>query len=187
VKHLCAIVGGALIVVACAPAHSPTEAATGSVWLIGDSISVAALDRLETTIPGIVIDATEGRQFAEGPMVLRRLLAERPVPDVIVVALGTNGSVAADDVAAIMSLAGDTAVTFVNVHVPRTWEAANNATLEAAVAEYGAGIVDWKAAAISGEGLLRSDAYHPSNSGFDAWVTLIADAVRDITLSQPGG
>lgn len=169
----------ALIVAAgCAAGDVTTGDTAPSVWLVGDSISVSALPGFESAIPGIVVDAAEGRQFSAAPSILGAMLESAPAPDVVVIALGTNGPVDRADVDAVMDLAGDAEVLFVNVRVPRPWEQVSNAEIERAADVYGATVIDWKTIADADPELLANDGYHLSTRGIAVLVDLVANAVR---------
>lgn len=172
-----AVVLCSIVVLAGCAAGAATAPSPPSVWLVGDSLSVSALNQLEASIPGITVDAAEGRQFAAAPSILAAMLDSAPAPDILVVALGTNGPVDAGDMDAVVDLAGDAEVVFVNVRVPRPWEQASNTELDRAADVYGATVIDWKAVADADPGLLRDDGYHLNSDGIAVWVDLIAGAV----------
>jgi len=180
--YLLSVLAIALLAIACTP--QGTESPDGSsgeeptVWIIGDSIAVAASNELAQAIPGVVIDAVAGRQFRQGPAVLEKMLTVGEGPDILIVALGTNGPVDDGHVDEIVALAGDARIVFVNVNVPRDWELEVNEALLGAGRRHGATIVDWKTIAVADQSLLRSDGYHPSADGVGAWATAIADALR---------
>jgi hypothetical protein len=167
----------AVLVAGCAAGEPTAGGGAPVVWLVGDSISVSATTELEQAIPGVVVDAVEGRQFAAAPSVLEAMRETEPSPDVVVIALGTNGPVDPTDVADVGALTGDADLVFVNVRVPRPWESISNAEIERAADTYGATVVDWKSVADRDVDLLRSDGYHLSSSGVARWVQLITDAL----------
>ncbi len=77
---------------------------------------------------------------------------------VLVVELGTNGTVTSADFDAMMQAASGLArVVFVNVDVPRSWEAPDNAVLAAGVARYPgvAVLADWNALASRPPGVVH--------------------------------
>lgn len=150
------------------------------VWAIGDSLMVGAADRLTDAWPMILIDAQEGRSFESGIGVLEHRL-ETGSPDVLVFALGTNNGATSEQVARVMRLTSDIdEVVFVNIAVPRPWESATNAVfLDAASAYASATMVDWNAGSKTAAGLFRSDGYHLTANGIDAWVEMIMTEVTD--------
>ncbi len=71
-------------------------------------------------------------------------------------------------------------VVFVNVVVPRPWEFATNTVFLDAVSAYASvRLVDWNAGSGTASGLFRSDGYHLTTKGIDAWVGMIMAEVMD--------
>ena len=72
--------------------------------------------------------------------------AQGELGDIVIIHIGTNGPMSDADFDAIMAeLQGVRAVLFVNVHVPREWQNAVNATLAAGAARYqNALLIDWQ-------------------------------------------
>ena len=109
----------------------------GPVTTVGDSIMLDIQPYLETDIPGASVDGMVSRQFETGIGVVQADRADGTLGHVLVVELGTNGSVTDSDFDAMMqAAAGVQRVVFVNVDVPRAWEAPDNAVLAAGVARY---------------------------------------------------
>ncbi len=71
-------------------------------------------------------------------------------------------------------------VAFVNVAVSRPWEFATNTVFLDAVSAYASvRLVDWNAGSETAAGLSRSDGYHLTANGIDAWVEMIMTEVTD--------
>jgi hypothetical protein len=101
---------------------------------------------LQVDIPGARIDGMVSRQFETGIGVVQADRAAGTLGNVLIVELGTNGTVTPADFDAMMQAAsGVERVVFVNVDVPRAWEAEDNAVLAAGVARYPgvAVLADW--------------------------------------------
>ncbi len=150
------------------------------VVAIGDSIMVAASEHLSGLVDGIVIDAEVGRPFSDGIDALERQLAQGTRPDILVVALGTNAGTSSGQVDELMELTdGIDEIIFVNVRVPRDWEASTNDALADAVARYdNVRIVDWHGASDGSDHLFRSDGYHPNETGSELWANLIVVEIK---------
>ena len=157
-----------------------------SVFAIGDSNMYRAATYpyrdLRTAVPGIEVDAADNRQFFASVQVLADRLAEGSPPDVLVVALGTNGEVHEEDVTDLMALAAPIEnVIFVNVQVPRFWEDQVNTALGDATAKYRKALLaDWNTVSEGHPEYLRSDGYHFSATGSAVWSDLIADTIAEV-------
>jgi len=173
----------AVIAAACtpAPATAPYDDNT-SVLAIGDSIMVAATEHLTETIDGIVVNAEEGRPFSDGLPVLESDIAANGMPDVIVVALGTNAGIGKTAIDELMDVAADgiERVIFVNVRVPRDWESSTNQRISDAADRFDTiEVVDWYAASNGNHALFRKDGYHPNTTGSELWANLIAAQIKN--------
>ena len=145
-----------------------------TIWAVGDSLMVSATSELEARSSDIVIDAEVGRRMDQGIDVLATMLGEGK-PEVLVIALGTNNGVVVDQMDEVMTLAsGVEKVVFVNVSVPRPWEASTNTAISRGVdACPHATLVDWKSESRDNADLFQSDGFHLSQRGVQVWVDLI--------------
>ena len=149
----------------------------GPVTAVGDSIMLDIQPYLTADVPGVSVDGLVSRQFDAGIDVVQADRAAGTLGNVLVVELGTNGTVTPGDVAAMMQAAsGVTRVVFVNVCVPRPWEAGDNAVLAAAVAQYPgvAVLADWYTLASSHPEWFDADQVHLEPAGAAALAALIA-------------
>ena len=150
------------------------------VTAVGDSVMLGAAPDLEREIPGIAIDAREGRQFAEGLEVVRALRDAGDLGDIVVVALGTNGPITTELVDEMLGLLeGVDRVVFVSNRVPQPWEAPNNAILQEVSARYeNVALVDWHSA---GEGHPEYfwDGVHLAPDGARAFALLVSAEIEN--------
>jgi hypothetical protein len=149
----------------------------GPVTAVGDSIMLDIQPYLATDVPGVSVDGLVSRQFEAGIAVVQADRAAGTLGHVLVVELGTNGTVTSDDVDAMMqAAAGVSRVVFVNVCVPRPWEAEDNAVLAAAVARYPgvAVLADWFDLASGHPEWFTPDEVHLEPNGAAALAALIA-------------
>lgn len=151
----------------------------GWVAGIGDSVMLGSKIEIEKRLGTGVVDATVSRQFNNAPKLVARLLARPIPPEVIIIGLGTNGPVQERHLEEVMEIAGtDPLVVFVNVHVPRTWEATSNRALAAGVERHdNAVLVDWSAATEGRNNLFAKDGFHPKQPGRVIMAELIASAI----------
>jgi len=157
---------------------APAQAApTGDRLAIGDSVMLGAAPQLSSR--GFRVDATESRQSYSGPALLRAKGAR--LPGAVVVHLGTNGSFPLDVCRRIVRSAGpDRQVFLVTVHVPRSWQDANNAVIAKCDRSFAPGrvtVIDWNAAASRNRSWLYSDGIHLTPSGARGFARLIDRAV----------
>ena len=152
----------------------------GPTLVVGDSIALGSADSLRRALgASTTVDAKVGRQFSAAPGIVAAWTAVNDGP--IVIDLGANGTVAADDVNAVITAAGDRRVVFVGVHVPRRWQDGNNAALRAAAAAHPTvAFVDWDALVDANPGVLGPDGVHPGVTGR----TLLANAVAAAARKQ---
>src|SRR5450759_2394969 len=98
----------------------------GQVTAVGDSVIIDIQPNLEADIPGVSVDGLVSRQFESGIAVVQADRAAGTLGSALVIELGTNGTVTSDNVDAMMqAAAGVKRVVFVNVDVPRSWEASD--------------------------------------------------------------
>ena len=152
-------------------------AVPGPVTAVGDSIMIDMQPYLQTDIPGVSVDGVVSRQFETGIGVVQADRAAGTLGSVLVVELGTNGTVTSSDFDAMMqAAAGVKRVVFVNVNVPRPWEAADNAVLAAGVARYPgvAVLADWNALSSPHPEWFTPDQVHLEPAGAQAMAALVA-------------
>jgi hypothetical protein len=148
----------------------------GPVTAIGDSIMLDIQPDLQADIPGARVDGLVSRQFETGIGIVQADRAAGTLGNVLVVELGTNGSVTSSDFDAMMQAAsGVRRVVFVNVNVPRPWEPGDNATLAAGVARYPgvAMLADWNALSTPHPDWFTPDQVHLQPAGAQALAALI--------------
>lgn len=145
------------------------------VHAVGDSVLLAASEAVTAAFGGsVTIDAVVGRQPGDGVAIVEAWAPAHPGVD-LVVSLGNNGILRDTDVDRIMAAAGpDRLVVFVNVAVPRRWEAPTNEVLAAEVAAHpNALLIDWHALVAQQPGLLGRDRIHPAPAGDDAFASWV--------------
>jgi lysophospholipase L1-like esterase len=160
-------------VAAIAPVTPPVA---GTVTAVGDSIMLDIQSDLQADIPGAQVDGLVSRQFEAGISVVQADRADGTLGSVLVVELGTNGTVTASDFNAMMqAAAGVKRVVFVNIDVDRPWEAGDNAVLAAGVAQYPgvAVLANWNALSSGHPEWFTPDGVHLEPAGAAAMAALI--------------
>jgi peptidoglycan/LPS O-acetylase OafA/YrhL len=177
------------------PAEVPAEArATGapdaailgaSVTVIGDSVALGALDTLASALPGAVVDAEVGRQFWGVAAVITELEQQGALGEVVVLHLGSNGPFTTQQFEAIVGLLEGRTVVFVNVTVPRRWEADVNRALVSKIEGLpGVSLADWHTLSRSTAEYFSADGVHLTSVGERAYAALIAEAVAAAIASR---
>lgn len=135
---------------------------------------------LEQDIPGIDVNAAVSRQWSTGEAILQQMKAAGQLGAVVIVGLGTNGTLTPSDFDAMMSiLSGASRVVFVTVHVDQPYQNANNAVLEAGASGYpNVVIAHWNALANQNPEWLYPDGTHLpiDGPGAQALASLVAAA-----------
>jgi hypothetical protein len=146
-------------------------------YAVGDSVMLGAKGSLKAA--GFGVDATESRQAYSGPALLRKRGGR--LPENVVVHLGTNGTYPLSVCKSLVRAAGpERRVFLVTVHVPRSWEKANNAAIrqcDEAFAGDRVHVIDWNAAANGHRSWLYADHIHLRPAGATAFAQLIDHSV----------
>lgn len=148
--------------------------------MIGDSVSLRAVDSFDGVFPHSHIDAEKGRQFDAGRATFEGYLQQNLAGKIVVFALGTNGLVTDDQIDAIMADAGDKRmVAFVNTRSPQPWVGSTNQAIADAATRYkNVRVVDWYGYSANRNDLFDGDGTHLSTTGVTEYLNLIHDAVK---------
>ena len=148
--------------------------------MIGDSVSLRAVDSFDGVFPHSHIDAEKGRQFDAGRATFKGYLQQNLAGKIVVFALGTNGLVTDDQIDAIMADAGDKRiVVFVNTRSPQPWVGSTNQAIANAATRYkNVRVVDWYGYSANRNDLFDGDGTHLSATGVTEYLNLIHDAVK---------
>jgi peptidoglycan/LPS O-acetylase OafA/YrhL len=168
---------------AASPGICPPAIRTPLITAVGDSVLVAGAEKLEETIgDNIAISATVGRQAVQVPAILKERREAGALGSIVLIDIGSNSYVSADDFDAIMAeTRGVWAVLFINVRVPREWEKANNTVLARGVARYpNAVLIDWYTVSGGHPEYLKDDGVHPYQRGREVYASLVARQVAQL-------
>ena len=153
-----------------------------SVTAIGDSVMLASAAELHATLPGIYIDALVSRQMSAGLQVIKDLASTGRLRRIVVVGLGTNGTVAGAQIRQLLAIIGrHRRLVLVNTFVPRPWQDEVNGALEAAARHHPNVVVaNWLAAIEHRTSLLWDDGVHPRPPGGRLYARVIQTAIRAV-------
>lgn len=162
-----------------------------NVTIIGDSITVGSEAKIRELLPKADIRAQESKQFYTGTSenpggvaILKELIDNNSLRDVLVYALGTNSSgVTESQAKEIVDLAGSSRkVVFVtNYTTLNDYLGNNNTFTKVKNEESNVLIADWKAA-IESDALkyLGDDGIHPNDEGRGLFASIIANAINGV-------
>jgi hypothetical protein len=155
------------------------EPQDGWIVAVGDSVMLGSKVELEKRIGEGTVDAIVSRQFRDGIDMVENLVALDTPPQVIVMALGTNGPATEGLFDEMMEAAAAVPlVVFVNVRVPRSWESTTNTTLADGTERYdNAVLVDWWTPTHDRDDLFAKDGFHPKQPGRVIYAELVAEAI----------
>lgn len=157
-----------------------TTPAPTPITAIGDSVLLGMAAPLEQTVGPLDMDAEIGLQVPAALELIRARHDAGRLGNIVLLHLGNNGVYPPGDFDAIMQLLRNVQrVVVVNVKVPRSWEAPNNAVLATGVPRYpNAVLVDWRAASENRPDLFWDDGVHVRPSGASVYVDLINTALK---------
>ncbi|HEU4676917.1 MAG TPA: acyltransferase family protein [Motilibacteraceae bacterium] len=160
----------------------PTSAATAvpAVSAVGDSVMSGAAAALARALPGVRVDAEEGRQVRDAFAAVRRLAAAGTLAPVVVLHTGSNGPIKRSELEALLAeLADRRRVVLVDDHVPRAWERPNEKVIAAAAAAHPNVVVaHWNALASAHPDWLYDDGIHVRPGHQADYAALVARAVN---------
>jgi hypothetical protein len=164
---------------AATPSASEQRVAGSSVTAVGESVMVASTPALEQDLPGIYIDAQVGRQFYTGLDVISALKARGLLRRIVVVGLGTNGTVTPAEISQLFAEIGpQRKLVLVNTFEARSWESEVNSALAAAARHYpNVALADWFTTIEHRTYLLWSDGIHPQPAGGIVYARILTAAL----------
>ena len=159
------------------------------ITAVGDSVMLASAPELQTSFPGISIDAAVNRGMRSAPGILTALDQAGTLRSVVVIGLGTNGPIDEDELAAIQAVTGpNRQLIMVNAFAERDWTAGVNATLADFSARYPlVELADWHDAIAPHSDVLAEDNIHPGPTGGQIYADTISSAIRLLATHPPRG
>ena len=151
---------------------------------------LASAQQLHSALPGIYIDAQVSRQMAAGLAEVSSLAAEGLLRRVVIVGLGTNGTVTSGQIRDLLAEVGPSRkLVLVNTYEARPWEHADNSVIGAAARRYpNVVLANWHATIAHRANLLWGDGVHPRPPGARLYANVVAAAVQAIASARaPAG
>lgn len=150
------------------------------VTAVGDLVMQAATPELQAALPGIYVDAAVSRKMAAGLAEVRMIAAAGGLRRVVLVGLGTNGTVTASQISQMRAVLGpDRWLVLVNTYAARPWEQEVNAAIAtAARRDPRVLMVDWYSAIQNHTNLLRPDQVRPRAPGGSLYASIVKAVVE---------
>ena len=145
-----------------------------SITAIGDSVLINIDPFIREFNPNLYLDAEVGRQMTDGPNVLQDIKNKNGLGNIILVSLGSNGTLSEQNMLDILNISEGRKVFFVNTVNSQSWEGPINAKIKKFCDEnQNAYMVDWYKFAKEKANLFAKDMVHPEVEGSKAYRNLI--------------
>ncbi len=156
------------------------------VLMIGDSVSLRAVDAFEERFPLGHLDAHQNRVLKQGIATYQEYADAGQVGDIVIFALGTNGVLTDDDLrAAVEAVGPDRQVYFVTVRNTLDTMEANNTALNRVRDAYdNVRLIDWNSLSASHGDYFDGDGTHLTESAARIYVQFIADVLQYPTAEE---
>lgn len=170
-----------------APRDAGTRITGHDITAIGDSVMLAAVPELQEAFPGIAIDATVSRQMSAAPQILTDLLDAGALRSVVIVSLGTNGSISTETLDEIRRIVGPQRdLVVVTAQAPRGWIPEVNHRLATFAWQYrNVELADWHAAVQPHLHELARDQVHFGRVGAGIYTASVREAIERLAALPP--
>lgn len=160
----------------------PQPVRAPSATVFGDSVVLGTRFALQSILKKVSIDAAVGRQPWEMAERIRIRKREGRLSKDVVIHMGTNGLVRAQDLQPILELLKDRRrVVVVNVQVPRVWMDGSNKTIASVIQSFpNVRLANWNKVSRGHQGYFVPDGVHLTPIGGKVFARLI-----DAQLSAP--
>ena len=150
------------------------------ILFIGDSVMEMGKIDLKKKYPNGVIETKVGRQFHELPDLLSYYSKTGKLRKIIVIGLGSNGTIYAKDMEKVIKILEGHKIYFVNTIVPDPWEESVNREIKnVAASRPDIGIIDWYSYAKGKKEYFYKDGTHPRPHASKRYVNLIYSEVSN--------
>ncbi len=169
------------------PAGPPAQLQGDQITAIGDSVMLAAVPELQAAFPGIQIDAAVSRQMSSAPAILQGLIDAGALRPVVVLALGTNGSISREALEQVRQVIGaERELVVVTAQAPRGWIPTVNERLASFAWQYrNVELADWYTAVQPHLAELAHDQVHFGHVGAGIFTGTIQEALQRLASLPP--
>lgn len=160
--------------------------AQDSVTFVGDSILLAAADKVQELFPRAIIDGKIGRQLYSSSTTLQDLISKGKMANRVVTVLGTNGTFSQKQLDEYIRILGeDREIYFVTIFAPVKWNNEVNQQLhEAKTRHANVRVIDWYELAKNHAEWFYEDKIHPNNQGAEQFAEYLLDAITQMKMNE---
>lgn len=149
-----------------------------NILFIGDSVLDMTKIDLKKRYPNSIIETKIGRQFYELPDLLTDYAKTGKMRKIVVIALGTNGTIYKKDMEKVMKTLEGHEVYLINTVMPDSWQDSVNEEIKNAGLNYpNVKIIDWYSFAKNTREYFYKDGTHPKPDAAKKYVNLIYSVV----------
>lgn len=154
-------------------------AVTDPISVVGDSVTVGAVDAFPAAIPGAMADGEVSRMPTAVFQRIRERAAAGVLGQAVIIQTGTNGLVTESELRALLDeLQGTRRVVLVTTAGSESWQASSNETIRAVAGSYpNVRIADWASASAGRGDLVVYDGVHLSEAGKPVYASLLVQAL----------
>lgn len=160
------------------------ENQAGEITAIGDSVMLGAASAIQDEIPGIDVDAREGRQMVAAIEIAEKLNEEGKLGDTVVIALGTNGPFLQSEGQELVDVIGQERTIYWILSYGQGdalgWQGDVNETIEAIASEKSnVTVIDWPSLAEQNPNYIYPDGIHLAPDGQVGYAEMIKAAIEE--------
>lgn len=152
------------------------------ITFIGDSILLAAADKMIPIFGKAVIDGDPSLQLYQTADVIESLEAEDKLYNTVVVFLGSNGAFTQTQLKDFLNALGtDRTIFLVTTGIPRSWQNSVNRQMILAEQNFAnVHILDWNTYSEGHKDWVNDDLVHPNEEGGNQLALYIAEGIYDV-------
>lgn len=149
-----------------------------SILFIGDSVLDMTKFDLKKIYPNSIIETKIGRQFYELPDLLAYYAKTGKMRKIVVIALGTNGTIYKKDMEKVMKTLEGHEVYLISTVMPDSWQkSVNEEIMNASLQHSNVKVIDWYLFAKNKREYFYKDGTHPKPDAAKKYVDLIYSVV----------
>ena len=156
------------------------------ILFIGDSVLDMTKVDLKKKYPNAIIETKVGRQFYELPNMLKNYAQNGKLRKIIVIALGTNGTIYEKDMKSVLETLKGHELYFINTVMPDPWQDSVNAEIKKASAENpNIKVIEWYSYSKGKQEYFYKDGTHPKPHAAKRYINLLYSVLsKDILNSN---